>query len=289
MMLDAKRGEGLVYQSEFPVDQPVPIFDPTLLVGLVLAALVIAIMAFAAGRMAGRKDKGERYRDVPKTIHEAIKAKCVAATSAPSGELVSKTQELVEEIQRRIGPVIQFGGPCAKALKGLHEALKGEPPPEEKDKGGKDAHGHGHAGGHGHGHGAGGHAAAGGDHGSHGAHGAHGTPAGHGGHDPSCRCDQCVVAVLETAAPNVTILGPRIGGQTVVISNPPKPPEPHPHHEEPPEKVLDHKDFSRQVRMAVVDFSDFWSRGDCLHELERCQKVLTETAPLPKLKALQID
>ncbi len=276
-MLDAKRGEGWVYQSEFPVDQPVPIFDPTLLVGLILAAVVIAIMAFAAGRLLGRKDKGERYRDVPKTIHDAIKAKCVAATSAPSGELISKTQELVEEIQRRIGPIVQFGGPCAKALKGLNEALKGEPPPEEKDKGGKDAHGKGH------GHGAGGH----GPSGDHGSHGAHAAPSGHGGHDPGCRCDQCSVAVLETAAPNVTILGPRIGGQTVVIANPPKPPEPH--HEEPAEKVLDHKDFSRQVRMAVVDFSDFWSRGDCLLELERCQKALTETAPLPKLKALQID
>ena len=241
-------------------------------------ASILGVILFLTGAQLAlgacdiSKDKGERYRDVPKTIHEAIKAKCVAATSAPSGELVSKTQELVEEIQRRIGPIVQFGGPCAKALKGLHEALKGEPPPEEKDKGGKDPHGHG-----------GSHAPGG----EHGAPGAHGAAIGHGGHDPSCRCDQCVVAVLEAAAPNVTILGPRIGGQTVVIANPPKPADPH--HDEPAEKVLDHKDFSRQVRMAVVDFSDFWSRGDCLLELERCQKALTETAPLPKLKALQFD
>jgi hypothetical protein len=264
-----------VYQSEFPVDQPVPIFDPTLLVGLVLAALVIAIMAFAAGRLLGRKDKSQSYKDVPKTIHEAIKAKCVAATSAPSGELVSKTIELVEEVQRRIGPVVHFGGPCAKALKGLSEALKGEPPAEEKDKHGKDAHGHGK--GHDTGH------KPGGDHGA-GDHGAgeHGES-----HGATCRCDHCVALVLETAAPNLTILGPRIGGQTVVITNPPKPADPH--HEEPAEKVLDHKDFSRQVRMAVVEFSDFWSRGDCLHELERCQLALTKTQALPKLKITAAD
>lgn len=259
-----------MYQSEFPVDQPVPIFDPTLLVGLVLAALVIAAMAFAAGRMLGRKDKGQSYKDVPKIIHEAIKAKCVAATSAPSGELVSKTIELVEEIQRRIGPVVQFGGPCAKALKGLSEALKGEPPADEKDKHGKDAHGHGHGKGHDAGHKAGGHDAHG--------HGEHGES-----HGATCRCDSCVALVLETAAPNLTILGPRIGGQTVVIANPPPKPA-DPHHEEPAEKVLDHKDFSRQVRMAVVEFSDFWSRGDCLIELERCQLALTKTQALPKLK-----
>jgi hypothetical protein len=254
-----------VYQSEFPVDQPVPIFDPTLLVGLVLAALVIAVMAFAAGRLLGRKDKSQGYRDVPKTIHEAIKAKCVAATSAPSGELVSKTIELVEEIQRRIGPVVHFGGPCAKALKGLSEALKGEPIDEKKDRHGKDAHGYGK--GHDSGH------KPGGDHGA----GEHGE-----NHGATCRCDRCVALVLEMAAPNLTILGPRIGGQTVVIANPPKPADPP--HDEPAEKVLDHKDFSRHVRMAVVEFSDFWSRGDCLHELERCQLALTKTEPLPKLK-----
>lgn len=278
IMAKSQRGEGSVYQSEFPVDQPVPIFDPTLLMGLILAAVVIAALAFAAGRLLGRKDNSEGYRGVAKTIHEAIKAKCVAATSAPSGELVSKTQELIEEVDRRIGAIIKFGGPCAKAMKGLTEALKGEPA-EEKDKG-KDAHGHGHAQGGGHGHGPGP-----GDHGGHGA-GGHG---GHGGHDPSCQCDRCVVAVVEAAAPNVTILGPRIGGQTVVISNPASPAKPaDDHHAQHDAKVLDHKDFSKQVRMAVVEFSDFWSRGDCLLELERCQAMLTSTAPFPDMKALKL-
>lgn len=269
-----------MYQSEFPVDQPVAIFDPTLLTGLVIAALVIAAMAFVAGRLLGRRDKGDGYRDVPKAIHDAIKAKCVAAISAPSGELVLKTQDLMEEVQRRIGPVILFGGPCGKAMKGMAEALKGEPPAEEKDKAAKDAHGH--APGHGAGHG---HAPGGGDHGAHGSHGAHPIA----GHDHSCQCERCIVAVVEAAAPSFTILGPRVGGQTVVITNPPPAHPPKPvddHHLAPPEpKVLDHKDFSKQVRMAVVEFSDFWSRGDCLLELERCQLVLTSTAPVDKLKS----
>ena len=240
-----------MYQSEFPVDQPVPIFDPTLLVGLVLAALVIAAMAFAAGRLLGRKDKSQHYRDVPKTIHEAIKAKCVAATSAPSGELFYKAQDLVEEVRRRMGPVLTFGGPCAKALEGVTEALKGEPV-EDKSKqkdtpkgahGGKKDDKPGHDDGHG---------------------------GGHGGHKPETE--------LELAAANVTILG----GQTLVLTGHRPGHEPDhgsdAHDEEEP-KVLDHKDYSRQVRMAVVEFSDFWSRGDCLNELQRCQTALTKTEP----------
>jgi hypothetical protein len=54
--------------------------------------------------------------------------------------------------------------------------------------------------------------------------------------------------------------------------------EPNSHREERP-KVLDHKGYSRQVRMAVVEFSDFWSRGDCLNELQRRQAALTQTEP----------
>lgn len=263
-MAKAQRGEGSVYQSEFPVDQPIPIFDPTLLLAILLAILVIAGIAFAVGRQWGRKDKNERFRETPKIIHEAIRAKCVAATSATSGELEKKASELVEEIMGRIGPVVAFGGPCAKALKGLTEALKGEPPAEEHGKG----HGHAPAHGHGQGHGAG--------------KGGH-APDSPTGHDPSCRCDRCVAVLVEAAAPGFAILGPRMGDQTVLIANPAKAADDHHDaHEEP--KVLGHKDFSMQVRMAVVAFSDFWNRGDCIQELERCRDALVDTKPLPKLK-----
>lgn len=248
-----------MYQSEFPVDTPVPIFDPTLLAGIALVVAAVAILAYFIGKHIGGRGRDEKWREAPKTIHEAIKAKCVAATSAPSGELLYKAQDLVEEVQRRIGPVLAFGGPCAKALKGVAEALKGEPPeekPKEKDKSkgghggahGKkdDKHGHGHDDGHG--------------------HGAH-------GHKPETE--------LELAAANVTILG----GQTLVLtSHRPEPDHGHGHdeHEDEEPKVLDHKDYSRQVRMAVVEFSDFWSRGDCLNELQRCQAALTKTEPFQK-------
>ncbi|CAN5179622.1 stalk cross-band protein StpD [soil metagenome] len=238
-----------MYQSEFPVDTPVPIFDPTLLAGIALVVLAVAILTYSVGKHVGGRGRDDRWRDVPKTIHEAIKAKCVAATSAPSGELFYKAQDLVEEVQRRIGPVLMFGGPCAKALKGVIEALKGEPveeKPKDKPKAGHDkkddktgqAHGHGDA---------------------------HGVS-----HKPETE--------LELAAANVTILG----GQTLVLTGHRPAHEPDHGHEAPKEeepKVLDHKDYARQVRMAVVEFSDFWSRGDCLNELERCQKVLTQTDP----------
>ncbi len=241
-----------MYQSEFPVDTPVPIFDPTLLAGIALVVLAVAILTYYVGKHVGGRGRDDRWREVPKTIHEAIKAKCVAATSAPSGELPYKAQDLVEEVQRRLGPVLAFGGPSAKALKGITEALKGEPveeKPKDKDKpkgahGGKKDDKHGHDDGHG----------------------------GHG-HKPETE--------PELAAANVTILG----GQTLVLTGHRPGHEPdhgHDAHEEEEPKVLDHKDYSRQVRMAVVEFSDFWSRGDCLNELQRCQAALTKTEPFQK-------
>jgi hypothetical protein len=242
-----------VYQSEFPVDTPVPIFDPTLLAGIALVVLAVALLTYYVGKHVGGRGRDDRWREVPKTIHEAIKAKCVAATSAPSGELLYKAQDLVEEVQRRLGPVLMFGGPCAKALKGVQEALKGEPveeQPKDKDKA-KGAHGkkddaHGHDEGHG------------------------GGKGGGQGHKAETE--------LELAAAHVTILG----GQTLVLTGHRPAPEPDtdPHAPEDDEpKVLDHRDYSRQVRMAVVEFSDFWSRGDCLNELQRCQAALTQTEP----------
>lgn len=241
-----------MYQSEFPVDTPVPIFDPTLLAGIALVVLAVAILTYYVGKHVGGRGRDDRWREVPKTIHEAIKAKCVAATSAPSGELGYKAQDLVEEVQRRLGPVLAFGGPSAKALKGITEALKGElveEKPKDKDK-------------------------------PKGAHGGkkddkHGHDDGHGGHGHKSETE------LELAAANVTILG----GQTLVLTGHRPGHEPdhgHDAHEEEEPKVLDHKDYSRQVRMAVVEFSDFWSRGDCLNELQRCQAALTKTEPFQK-------
>lgn len=260
-----------MYQSEFPVETPVPIFDPTLLAGIALVVLAVAILTYYIGKHVGGRGRDDKWLDVPKTIHDAIKAKCVAATSAPSGELEFKAQELIEEVQRRIGPILTFGGPCAKALKVVQEALKGDPPEDkskEKDKA-KSAHDKkdGKSGGHG------GHGGPGDAHG----HGAgHGDA--HGGHGPKPDVE------LELAAANVTILG----GQTVVLTSHRPPPPPLPggdggHGGDKPVEececppVLDRKDYSRQVRMAVVEFSDFWSRGDCLNELQRCQAALTKT------------
>lgn len=254
-----------MYQSEFPVDTPVPIFDPTLLVGMALVVAAVAVLTYYIGKYVGGKGRDDIWRDVPKTIHAAIKAKCVAATSAPSSELERKAEELVEEVQKRLGPILLFGGPCAKALKGITEAFKGEPPEDkskdkDKDKDKKDK----------------------------GAHGKkddkHGD--GHGHDDPNGGHGHKTETELELAAANVTILG----GQTLVLTSHRPPPEPghggHGGHEEEececPPPVLDRKEYARQLRMAVVEFSDFWSRGDCLNELQRCQKALTKTDAFDK-------
>jgi hypothetical protein len=248
-----------VYQSEFPVDQPVPVFDPTLVFLLILAGLAIAGLAFFAGRLTGRGDKGEKRGDVPKIIHEAVKAKCVSASSAHSGELVVKAQDLIDEVKLRVGPVLAFGGPSAKAFEHLSKALKGDPPEEKKD----DKHGGGHGG--------------------HGPGKDRDKAHGHDSRHPGDSKDHGGGAEIGVLTRNVTIVAP----QTVVIAHPqkadPQGHDNHGHKDEAP-KPLDHKEYMQQLRLAVAEFSDFWNRPNCLREIQDCQRVLTETKPLPKLK-----
>lgn len=241
-----------VYQSEFPVDQPVPVFDPTLVFLLVLAGLAIIGLAFFAGRLTGRGDKGQKQSDAPKIIHEAIKAKCVAASSAHSGELVTKTQDLIDEVKLRIGPVLAFGGPCGKTFELLNKAMKGERPEDKKDDHGKgDKHGHGK-----------GH-----DHKGHDKDHAHAD----GGHhdDPKATPAKAGVEVLSR---NVTI----VGSQTVLLTDAKPGHGDHDPEDEGP-KPLEYKEHIQLLRLAVAEFSDFWSRKTCLEELQACQKVLNET------------
>lgn len=254
-----------MYQSEFPVEQATPVFDPVLVFLLILAGVAIAGLAFFAGRLTGRGDRGEKRNDVPKTIHEAIKAKCVAASSAHSGELVVKTQELIDEVKLRVGPVLAFGGPCAKAFEQLGKGIKGEPPEEKK----KDDHDKGR------------------DKGRDKGHGAHGHGHGDDSHGHGDAKEQPELGLLTR---NVTIVAPR----TVVIANAPKPDKPrddhghddhgHDDHKDEAPKVLDHKEYMQLLRLAVADFSDFWNRPNCLRELEECQKALTDTPAPPKPK-----
>lgn len=248
-----------VYQSEFPVDQPVPVFDPTLVFLLVLAGLAIIALAFFAGRLTGRGDKGQKQSDAPKVIHEAIKAKCVAASSAHSGELSAKTQDLIDEVTLRIDPLLKFGGPCGKAFEQLNKAMKGERPEEKKDDHGKgDKHGHGK-----------GHDARGHDKGH---DKGHDHAAGHAGHDdPKATPAKAGVEVLSR---NVTI----VGSQTVLLTDSKPCPDDHhdDHHDDAP-KPLEYKEHLQLLRLAVAEFSDFWNRKTCLEELQACQRALNET------------
>ncbi len=248
-----------VYQSEFPVDQPVPVFDPTLVFLLVLAGLAIIGLAFFAGRLTGRGDKGDKHAETPKIIHETIKAKCVAASSAHSGELVTKTQDLIDEVKLRIGPVLAFGGPCGKTFELLNKAMKGERPEDKKDDHGKgDKHGHGK-----------GH-----DHKGHDKDHDH---AGGGHHDdPKATPAKAGVEVLSR---NVTI----VGSQTVLLTDTKPDHGEHDPHDEGP-KPLEYKEHIQLLRLAVAEFSDFWNRKTCLDELRACQQALLTTPEPPKDK-----
>lgn len=231
-----------VHPSKFPVETPIPILDPTLLLGILLVVLTVALLAYYVGKYDGRRTRDEQRRAVPKAVHEAIMARCMAATSAPPAELLDRAKDLIEEVQWRIGPVLAFGGPCAKALAGMTEALAGEPA-EEGGKGG---------------------------------------PAGR--KDDKANLDHGGLhkeAELELATANAAIPG----GQTQVLAGL-RPGfdlgQGSDKSKEEEAGILDHKDYSRQVHMAVVEFSDFWSRGDCLNELDHCQKALAQTSPPPE-------
>ena len=244
-----------MYQSEFPVDQPVPVFDPTLVFLLVLAGLAIIGLAFFAGRLTGRGDKGEKHSETPKIIHEAIKAKCVAASSAHSGELVAKTQDLIDEVQLRIGPLLVFGGPCGKAFEQLNKGMKGERTEEKKDDHGKaDKHGHSK------GHDAKGHDK---DH-DHAAGGHH--------DDPKAAPAKAGVEVLSR---NVTI----VGSQTVLLTDAKPGHGDHDDHDDAPNPV-EYKEHIQLLRLAVAEFSDFWNRKTCLDDVvanpfdERIRRLL---------------
>ena len=249
-----------MYQSEFPVEQPTPVFDPTLVFLLILAGVAIAALAFFAGRLTGRGEKSEKASDVPKKIHEAIKAKCVAASSAHSGELEKKAHELLDEVKRLIWPLLTFGGPCAKAFKHLSDAIEGKPPEEKPKEASKD--------------------------GKHGA--AHGKDDKHDkpGDDEVCavhgpekhKCDDKCRGGVEVLSRNVTI----VGSQTVLLASY-KPDAKHDDHHAAP-KGPDSKEFKQMLRLAVAEFADFWNRPNCLRELEDCHKALTTLPPMPKDK-----
>ena len=244
-----------MYQSEFPVEQPVPVFDPTLVFLLILAGIAIAALAFFAGRLTGRGEKGEKTSDVPKKIHEVIKARCVAASSAHSGELEKKAHELLDEVRRLIGPLLMFGGPCAKAFKHLSDAIDGKPPEEKPKDGHKD----------------------GAAHGKDDKHGDDAVCAVHGPEKHKCD-DKCRGGGVEVLSRNVTI----VGSQTVLLASSKPDANRDDRHEEP--KGPDSKEFKQRLRLAVAEFADFWNRPNCLRELEDCQKSLTTLPPMPKEK-----
>jgi len=248
-----------VYQSEFPVDQPVPVYDPTLWFALILACLAIAALAFYAGRLTVAKKKTGEDHKVPETIHEAIKQKCVAASSAHSGELEIRARELIAEVRRRIGPLLDLGAVCDQTFERLEKAVAGEAPKEG---------GHGHD-----------------DHG-HDEHG-HGEHHDDHGHKPKADSlcsehgkprDKCCGGV-EVLSRNVTI----VGSQTVLFAKEKSDHgADHGHHKSP--KALDHKTFAQNLRLAVAAFADAWIHPDTLTTLKACRDALTETPPLLKPK-----
>nr|WP_232793255.1 hypothetical protein [Caulobacter hibisci] len=259
--------------------------------GIVLIALAVAALAFCAGRFLGRRKRDDDWRDVPKTIHKAILARCVAATSAPTGELLRRAEELAAEVDARVGALIAFGA-SGKALRALEKACVGEFPkpevkPEPKPKAkpkvctcsheaSKDDHGHGHA---------------------------------HKPAETSCRAPgpcQCVICCVPVTVGGLALASPQVkihSKQTVIVNAacaPALAPAPsrctcgaadahddkhdkaEDHEEEKPEPPLEWNEHMRRLRLIVVEFADVWNSPDNLRLLERCQKQLTRTEPPAK-------
>ena len=135
--------------TEFPIEDPAPVFDPTLFLAFVAAAVLLAALMFWLGMKQG--EGATRGDGRCQEIADAIKKKCTAARQADRHQLIGAATELHRELRDRLGEVLDLSDKIAPLNAELEEAL------------GFGGHGHGH----GHGHG------------EHGA--AHGEAHGHGG------------------------------------------------------------------------------------------------------------
>lgn len=128
--MGAGRGRRVVYDySDFPTDAGGYEPQPWIELVLLAAVVVLPILAFFLARawFVGRGDADRRK--AVETIYDAIDVRARGAAAAVGPAILYGADLLVKEIKDRLGAVIALGGPLAKELKALEDAIKGPPPP----------------------------------------------------------------------------------------------------------------------------------------------------------------
>lgn len=119
-----------------------PVFlglDPTLLIGLILLLLAVAVGMYLLGQGRRGEAGGPDADRAAEEIHDAILKASQAAMSARSDQLLSRAETLRSVVADLLGPVLVIGNDVGKPIAQLTEALKGRGAAKD-DHGKHDAH-----------------------------------------------------------------------------------------------------------------------------------------------------
>lgn len=125
-----------MYPLEFPVESAAPVLDPTLLVLAGLLVLALVIVAFCCGSWWRARELGHSRAHVCEDIYDAIAKAADKAAGARRSEVTARCGDLVQVLERTLGPVIRLGGDLAhfhaRLQAGLHSGAARKPPPRPR-------------------------------------------------------------------------------------------------------------------------------------------------------------
>ncbi len=125
-----------MYPLEFPVENAAPVLDPTLLALAGLLVLALVVVAFCFGSWWRARELGHSRAHVCEDIYDAIARAADKAAGARRAEVIARCGDLVQVLERTLGPVIRLGGDVAhfhgRLKAGLHPEAAHEPLPRPR-------------------------------------------------------------------------------------------------------------------------------------------------------------
>jgi hypothetical protein len=240
---------------------PLALTNPWVIVTGLLLVVLILFLGFWWGRWNSREAADDRRRHKIDRLWKDIHEKARTAAAANRTKVTAAAQELLNEIDRHLGPLIVLSA-LGKPTRKLKLAMAGDPHACADDHGCSHDHGDGETGcggGHG-GHGPDAHASADAD--GH-ASEAHESRNGHGQAQSQSQAQSQAQAQSSASQINITISGGPSGAET------------------PPPRETP-KDCKRGrggldidcIRKAVAEFNDYWDRPQMKEELRAAQDAL---------------
>lgn len=110
--------------SDYPID-PIFAINPVLVLVLGVVIIALTVAAFLLGRGFEQRRSSFDHRRSAEDIHTAIARYAIAAVKAPQGELISRVEALLAEIDGRIGPARSLASGSNSFIKALKDAVGG--------------------------------------------------------------------------------------------------------------------------------------------------------------------